>query len=81
MAGYDPDQANLMVKMASKRRELENLALATAMAIGSSVGMTGNDKPLKAMERSIRGVTRGSSGMNKMRDHLHKLARSVQREG
>lgn len=79
---YTPQQVNLFTKHAAQRRQLEQVALASATAVGSSVGFTGNDKPLRKMERNVRGrVTHGSAGMNKARDHLHDHLRKLRREG
>lgn len=65
------------------RRNDELLGIATAMAAGSSTGFTGNDKPLRSLERSLKGTSsvRDSAGMKKVRDHLHDQLARWKQEG
>ena len=49
------------------------VSLANLIAVGSSVGFTGNDKPLKNLESKLRA--RGGSMVGELQRRLHKLYR------
>lgn len=79
-----PDQIELFARYASQRISEEYVQLATLTAIGTSVGFSGKDKPLKELAKSMGVETgRGGAAAGAIQEFAGRLAMAgkVKKEG
>jgi len=76
---YTPDQINLFVRVAAKRRAHETVMHSSATAVAVSTGMSGKrDGFMKFARKMLRGhdganADAGGESMATFRDRLHSL--------